>query len=150
MNSSFFTRAVSFSAIAVMLLGYNQVLYAREKEEETARLAAEEAAAEAAAAAGLELKPSYEDGTYTGAGEGFGGSIAVEVTIEDGSIAAIEVTDHSGEDGAYYSEAESILDDILEAQSADVDTISGATFSSTGIRTAVEEALEKAEADLDD
>ena len=35
--------------------------------------------------------------------------------------------------------------EIIEAQSADVDTISGATFSSTGIRNAAQEAIEKAE-----
>ncbi len=146
MNGSFFTRAVSFAAIAVMLLGYNQVLYAREKDEEAARQAAEEAAAEAAEAAGIALTTDYEDGTWTGSGQGFGGIITVEVTIEDGSITAIDVTGHSGEDGAYYSEAEQMIDDIISAQSADVDTISGATFSSTGIRTAVAEALEQAEA----
>ena len=37
------------------------------------------------------------------------------------------------------------IEDIVDAQSADVDTISGATFSSTGIREAVTQALEKAE-----
>ena len=45
---------------------------------------------------------------------------------------------------AYLTTAESILDDILKAQSADVDTVSGATFSSTGIRDAVSDALEQA------
>ena len=40
--------------------------------------------------------------------------------------------------------AKDIIEDIVDAQSADVDTISGATFSSTGIREAVTQALEKA------
>ena len=40
--------------------------------------------------------------------------------------------------------AEEIIPAIIEAQSADVDTISGATFSSTGIKDAVAQALEKA------
>ena len=48
------------------------------------------------------------------------------------------------EDGAYLSMAEDIIPTIIEAQSADVDTISGATFSSTGIKNASEQALEKA------
>ena len=38
-----------------------------------------------------------------------------------------------------------MIDRILEAQSTDVDTVSGATFSSTGILMAVEDALGKAE-----
>jgi len=41
--------------------------------------------------------------------------------------------------------AEDIIPTIIDAQSADVDTISGATFSSTGIRNAAQEAIEKAE-----
>ena len=48
------------------------------------------------------------------------------------------------EDGAYLSMAKDIIPKIIDAQSADVDTISGATFSSTGIKNASEQALEKA------
>lgn len=40
--------------------------------------------------------------------------------------------------------AKDIIPEIIEAQSADIDTISGATFSSTGIKNASQEALEKA------
>ena len=46
---------------------------------------------------------------------------------------------------AYLSQAESVIDSILSAQSTDVDTVSGATFSSTGILNAVDDALGKAE-----
>ena len=52
---------------------------------------------------------------------------------------------HQGEDSAYLSQAESVIDSILSAQSTDVDTVSGATFSSTGILNAVDDALGKAE-----
>lgn len=40
--------------------------------------------------------------------------------------------------------AEDIIPTIIDAQSADVDTISGATFSSTGIKNAVAQALKEA------
>ena len=86
----------------------------------------------------------YEDGSYEGSGVGFGGEIRVEVLIEDGEITEINILEANAEDDAYLTTAESILDDILKAQSADVDTISGATFSSTGIRDAVSDALEQA------
>lgn len=86
----------------------------------------------------------FEDGSYEGAGIGFGGEIRVEVVVEDGEITEISLLEAKGEDVAYLTTAESILDDILKAQSADVDTISGATFSSTGIRDAVSDALEQA------
>ena len=66
------------------------------------------------------------------------------VIIENGKISEINITSAEKEDGAYLSMAEDIIPSILEAQSADVDTISGATFSSTGIKEAVAQALEEA------
>lgn len=67
------------------------------------------------------------------------------VTVENGTISEIEITSADGEDKAYLFMAEDIIPKIIEAQSADVDTVSGATFSSTGIRDAVSEALKQAE-----
>ena len=67
------------------------------------------------------------------------------VTVENGTISEIEITSADGEDKAYLSMAEDIIPKIIEAQSAEVDTVSGATFSSTGIRDAVSEALKQAE-----
>ena len=70
--------------------------------------------------------------------------ITVLVTVENGTISEIEITSADGEDKAYLSMAEDIIPKIIEAQSAEVDTISGATFSSTGIKNASEQALEQA------
>ena len=56
----------------------------------------------------------------------------------------VEVTSAEKEDSAYLAMAEDIIPNIIEAQSAEVDTISGATFSSTGIKNAAEQALEQA------
>ena len=87
----------------------------------------------------------YKDGTYTGEADGYGGTIQVEVTLASDEITSIDVVSAPGEDSAYLSQAESVIDSILSAQSTDVDTVSGATFSSTGILNAVDEALGKAE-----
>ena len=87
----------------------------------------------------------YKDGTYTGEAEGYGGTIQVEVTLTGDEITSINVVSAPGEDSAYLSQAESVIDSILSAQSTDVDTVSGATFSSTGILNAVDDALGKAE-----
>ncbi len=86
----------------------------------------------------------YADGSYTGSGQGFGGEITVTVTLSGGQITEITVDAHDGEDEVYFAEATGMIDRILSAQSADVDTITGATFSSTGIREAVKEALRQA------
>ena len=87
----------------------------------------------------------YKDGTYTGEAEGYGGTIQVEVTLAGDEITSINVVSAPGEDSAYLSQAESVIDSIISAQSTDVDTVSGATFSSTGILNAVDDALGKAE-----
>ncbi|MCD8353621.1 MAG: FMN-binding protein [Clostridiales bacterium] len=87
---------------------------------------------------------TWADGTYTGSARGFGGTIKVQVTIKDGKITAIQVLSHSGETASYFSKAKAIISRILKAQSPNVDTVSGATYSSTGIREAVKAALKKA------
>ena len=130
----FWIRVVSLVAVVGILMGYNSVLDARAKDEEIAKLQAKVTETKVSED---EDSAKYKDGTYQGEAEGFGGPVAVEVKIEKGKIAGIE-------DGAYLSMAKDIIPEIIEAQSADVDTISGATFSSTGIKNASQEALEKA------
>ena len=55
----------------------------------------------------------------------------MEVTLAGDEITSINVVSAPGEDSAYLSQAESVIDSVLSAQSTDVDTVSGATFSST-------------------
>lgn len=136
----FWIRVVSLIAVVGILVGYNSVLDAREKNEEIAKLKAQVTETQS-----VESDDSnYKDGTYQGEAEGFGGTVAVEVTVEKGKITAVEIVSAQKEDGAYLSMAKDIIPKIIEAQSTDVDTISGATFSSTGIKNASQEALEKA------
>lgn len=146
---SFCIRILNLAVIAAVLLGYNTTLEKREKEDEIARLHAELAGARLAKgneqSGDEEDSQSYQDGVYVGEAEGFGGPISLEVAVEEGKITAIEILSAEKEDGAYFAMAQDIIPDIIEKQSADVDTISGATFSSTGIRNAVRQALEKAE-----
>ena len=139
----FWMRLMSVVVIVGLILGYNSVLEVRAKDEEIAKLNAKIENTES-----LEDEDSkngsYKDGTYTGEADGFGGTVAVEVTVKDGKIEAVEVTSAEKEDSAYLAMAEDIIPKIIEEQSAEVDTISGATFSSTGIKNAAEQALEQA------
>ena len=110
--------------------------------------AAKEDAEEADAADTEESDDSenvYKDGIYTGSAQGFGGAITVQVTLANDEITDIQVTSAPGEDSAYLSQGEGVISSIISAQSTDVDTVSGATFSSTGIINAVVDALGKAE-----
>ena len=88
---------------------------------------------------------TWKDGTYTGSGKGFGGTISVKVTVKDGKISAIDVTSASGETASYFSKAKGIIPKMISGQTTNVDVASGATYSSNGIITAVRNALSKAE-----
>lgn len=88
---------------------------------------------------------TWKDGTYTGSGKGFGGTISVKVTVKDGKISAIDVTSASGETASYLSKAKGIIPKMISGQTTNVDAASGATYSSNGIITAVRNALSKAE-----
>jgi len=87
----------------------------------------------------------YVDGTYSGSGTGFhNGTTTVSVTISNGQITDIQ-TLSTQDDGKYYNSAfSSVTSKIISAQSSSVDAVSGATFSSRGIMSAVADALSKA------
>ncbi len=84
---------------------------------------------------------SYTDGTYTGSAKGYRGDISVTVTVRNGYIADINVNAYR-DDREFFEQAEnSVISEILNVQNTNVDTVSGATFSSRGIIAAVENAL---------
>ncbi len=89
---------------------------------------------------------AYQDGTYYGSGTGFEGTIGVKVVIKNGEIASISIT-QSEDDEPYFSSAKAVISSILSKQSTNVDTVSGATYSSVGIISAVRNALAKAAVD---
>jgi NapH/MauN family ferredoxin-type protein len=88
---------------------------------------------------------NYKDGTYTGSGTGFrGGTTTVSVTIQNGQITDIQ-TVSSQDTPRYYDRASgTVMNEIISSQSIQVDTVSGATFTSEGIISAVEDALNQA------
>lgn len=89
--------------------------------------------------------PIYQDGEWLGTALGYNDDITVSVTIESGLITKIDILE-SSDDKPYFDWAkEEIPSQIISAQSTEVDTVSGATFSSKGIINAVQNALEKAQ-----
>ncbi len=82
--------------------------------------------------------------TTQGAGHGYGGEIKVELSTEDGKITGINVVSNH-ETSVVYDRALPILTErIIEAQSPVVDSVSGATFTSFGVKAAVAEAMKEA------
>lgn len=86
---------------------------------------------------------AYKDGTYYGTGTGFGGTLKVKVVISRGKITSIEVVENH-DDSSYLNRAEALIGNIISSLSTNVDVISGATYSSNGIKSAVRDALRQA------
>ncbi|ABX44232.1 flavocytochrome c [Lachnoclostridium phytofermentans ISDg] len=87
-------------------------------------------------------------GTFTGEGEGKGGKIKVELTLENGEIKKIDVLENNETQG-FADAMQTITDAMIGTNSFDVDSVSGATLTSTGFKTAVENAFEKTGASKD-
>ena len=85
----------------------------------------------------------FRDGTYTGTSRGYNGPIKVSVTIRNGKIASVSILNHH-EDYPYFGWAKRVLNRIIGTDSANVNTVSGATYSSRGIINAINNALSKA------
>ena len=83
----------------------------------------------------------YTDGTYEGSGSGFRGTTTVEVTVTGGIITEIEVVDTNDDDRYIDRAVNQMIPTMITTQSADVDTVSGATYSSNGLIEAVSNAL---------
>lgn len=112
----------------------------KSKQESTSESESDSSLAEIAA---VQDASAYKDGTYYGTGKGFAGTMKVKVDISGGKIVSISIV--STKDGdSYVKNASSLLDTIVEKQSTNVDTVSGATFSSRGIIAAVRSALSQA------
>ncbi len=141
----FAVKIINIMLAVSLVCTYNAVVNDRKEQETAARqkLAEQQAQAAEENAASASL---YADGTYTGEAQGYGGPVKMEVTIENGQITDCTVLSAEKEDTAYFDAAQGVIDEVLDEQTAEVDTVSGATFSSRGILGAVEDALEQAKA----
>ena len=88
---------------------------------------------------------SYKDVVYEGQAEGFDGTVTVKVTIKNGKIKKISNTNTDTPE--FFNKAwKTIKSNVISRQStSEIDTVSGATFSSNGILGALSQALSKAD-----
>lgn len=141
------TMAPALSALLVVacagasVAAYSPKVYAVQKpspKTESADTTAEDTAEETA----LEGQVfDLLDGIYEGTGTGFAGKITVAVEIKDKKIVAITVLNVEADDAAFFNRAKGVIDRIIQSQNLDVDVVSGATYSSRGIISAVKNAL---------
>ena len=93
------------------------------------------------------LAEGFEAGTYTGTAQGFGGDVTATVTLSETEITDIQVVGDNETDGLGSVAIEQLPPKMLEAQSPNVDTMSGATVTSKAIIDAVTAALAEAGVD---
>ena len=129
--------AVVASCVAGSLGGYQPPVYAAQEQTDFVKEETTKSEEQAQVAKG-----SFDltDGVYKGTGTGYAGEITVAVQIKDKQIVAIDILS-SSDDAAFFKRAQAVIDKIIEGQTLDVDTVSGATYSSRGIISAVKNAL---------
>lgn len=89
---------------------------------------------------------SWRDGTYTAQADGYNGSFSVSVTISDGHISAIDADSHNETPDRGGVAIETMIPSMIDGQTYDVDTTSGATITGDALRDAVARCLEEASA----
>ena len=88
---------------------------------------------------------NFQNGIYTGTGEGYRGKVTVTVKVADGKITELVLDDYA-DDKSYMERAKNrIFQEMISRQNTDVDAVSGATYSSNGLIEAVNKALGNAE-----
>ena len=90
---------------------------------------------------------SYVAGTYTGTAKGFGGDVNATVVITDSGIESVELVGNDETEELGGVALEKLSKKFVEAQSAEVDAISGCTITSDAAKAAVSQALEQAVSD---
>ncbi|MDB5083193.1 MAG: FMN-binding protein [Bacilli bacterium] len=90
-----------------------------------------------------QIKSVYKAGTFTGTGSNRRGSIQVAVTIKNDKITDVTISDFA----MHYSEDDVVgmPDEVVQKQSAQVDNVSGATYSTQAFEDAVQDALSQAQ-----
>lgn len=84
---------------------------------------------------------NFQNGIYTGTGEGYRGKVTVTVKVADGKITELVLDDYA-DDKSYMERAKNrIFQEMISRQNTDVDAVSGATYSSNGLIEAVNKAL---------
>lgn len=91
-----------------------------------------------------DISKIYTPGVYEYTTKGFGGDIKATVKFDENKITEVAIVGENETEGIGSRAVESLPNEILEKQSADVDAVSGATISSKAILTAVQDCIAQA------
>lgn len=96
-----------------------------------------------------ESKESGVSGTFSGSSAGMQGTVALDMTVEDGRITDITITENHETPSIASVAMERIPAQMVEHQTVEVDAVTGATFASNAIMRAAREAAKNAGLDVD-
>ncbi|MBR2699232.1 MAG: alpha/beta fold hydrolase [Clostridia bacterium] len=89
-------------------------------------------------------EPAYQPGTYEATEAGFGGDVTVTMTFDENGITDVQIVGDAETEGVGSKAIEGLPAAILEAQSADVEGVSGASFTSKAILVAAQDCIDQA------
>ena len=144
---AFIIKTMNLLFVCAVLAGYQWYAAKRDvqiADYEKKAAEAEQLRAEAAIETESPKETLYKDGIYQGEGTGFGGAIQVEIEMKDDRIISARILSAKRETKQYLEQAESLLQEVVSEQSADIDAVSGATLSSNGILEGIRNAWEQA------
>ena len=81
---------------------------------------------------------------YTASADGFGGPVEVTLTVDEGTITDVSITGDGETPDVGGAAIPQLKSQVMTAQSAEIDGVSGATFTTEAVRTAVAAALAEA------
>ena len=87
---------------------------------------------------------TYTPGTYTGEGQGFGGTVKVTITTDADKITDVTIEGENETPNIGGAALEQLANAIKEKQSSEIDVVAGATLTSNGVKEAVAKAIELA------
>lgn len=87
---------------------------------------------------------TYTPGTYTGEAQGYGGTVTVTVTTDANQITEVTIEGPDETPTVGGAALEELINQIMEAQSTEIDGVSGATMTSNAVMSALESALNQA------
>lgn len=87
----------------------------------------------------------YKDGTFTGVATGYRPGLTISITIKNNILTIVEIVDHNEVSSRFWTAPVTYFPIwIVESQDTEIDTITGATFTSVGIINAANDALRQA------
>ncbi len=94
------------------------------------------------ALAGCGIKAgNFTDGSFSGSEKGYGGDVTVVLTVSGGKIKNVDISGDKETPSVGQAAFDKLAASILDSQSADIEAVSGASFTSKAVIGAAEKAV---------